>query len=57
LFEQLFERIVRQCVAVRLLQGKELSLDGTFVEANAAKESRIPREHLVDAAQVHQTLR
>jgi len=57
LFEQLFERIVRQCMEVGLVQGKHLSVDGTFVEANAAKESRIPREQLVEAAQVHHTIR
>ncbi len=57
LFEQLFERIVQQCVEVGLVQGRELSVDGSFVEANAAKESRIPREQLVEAAQVHYTLR
>src|SRR5579871_1017564 len=43
LFEQLFEQIVRQCVEVGLVKGKHLSVDGSFVEANAAKESRIPR--------------
>jgi transposase len=57
LFEQLFEHIVRQCVEVGLVQGKHLSVDGSFVEANAAKESRIPREQLAEAAQVHQTVR
>src|SRR5438477_7864331 len=57
LFEQLFEQIVRQCVEVGLVSGKDLSVDGSFVEANAAKESRIPREQLAEAAQVHQTLR
>src|ERR1700752_3746159 len=57
LFEQLFEQIVRQCVQVGLVQGKNLSVDGSFVEANAAKESRIPREQLAEAAQVHQTVR
>ncbi len=57
LFEQLFEQIVRQCVEVGLVKGQHLSVDGSFVEANAAKESRIPREQLVEAAQVHQTLR
>jgi hypothetical protein len=35
LFEQLFEQIVRQCVEVGLVQGKHLSVDGSFVEANA----------------------
>src|SRR6266699_3390185 len=57
LFEELFEQIVRQCVEVGLVQGKHLSVDGSFVEANAAKESRIPREQLVEAAQVNQTVR
>jgi hypothetical protein len=32
-------------------------VDGSFIEANAAKESRIPREQLVEAAQVSQTVR
>jgi transposase len=40
LFEQLFEQIVGQCVEVGLVQGEHLSVDGSFVEANAAKESR-----------------
>jgi transposase len=57
LFEELFQQIVRQCVEVGLVQGKHLSVDGSFVEANASKESRIPREQLVEAAQVNQTVR
>src|ERR1700745_3356238 len=57
LFEELFEQIVLQCVEVGLVQGKHLSVDGSFVEANAAKESRIPREQLAEAAQVNQTVR
>ena len=57
LFEQLFEQIVGQCVEVGLVQGKHLSVDGSFVEANAAKESRIPREQLAEAAQVNHTVR
>ncbi len=57
LFEELFEQIVRQCVAVGLVQGKHLSVDGSFVEANAAKESRIPREQFAEAAQVHHSVR
>ena len=55
LFEELFEQIVRQCVEVGLVQGQHLSVDGSFVEANAAKESRIPRQQLAEAAQVNQT--
>ena len=57
LFEELFEQIVRQCVEVGLVQGKHLSVDGSFVAANAAKQSRIPREQLAEAAQVNQTVR
>jgi transposase len=57
LFEELFEQIVRQCVEVGLVQGNQLSVDGSFVEANASKESRIPREQLAEAAQVNQTVR
>src|ERR1700723_2430416 len=57
LFEELFEQIVKQCVEVGLVQGKHLSVDGSFVEANASKESRIPRDQLGEAVQVHQTVR
>jgi transposase len=57
LFEQMFERIVAQCLEVGLVRGDKLSVDGTFVEANASKESRIPREQLTEAAQVNRTVR
>ena len=48
---------MRQCVEVGLVSGKNLSVDGSFVEANASKESRIPREQLAEAAQVNHTVR
>ena len=48
---------MRQCIDVGLVQGKHLSVDGSFVEANAAKASRIPRQQLAEAAQVNQTVR
>jgi transposase len=57
LFEQMFEEIVKQCVEVGLVGGDNLSVDGSFVEANAAKESRIPREQLAEAAHVNHTVR
>jgi transposase len=41
-FERLFEEVVAQCLAVGLVRRDKLSVDGTFVEANASKESRIP---------------
>jgi len=57
LFEQLFQEIVTRCLEVGLVQGNNLSVDGSFVEANANKESRIPREQLGEVAQVNQTVR
>src|ERR1700730_7351050 len=57
LFEQLFEMIVWQWVEVGLGQGQHLSVDGSFVEANAAKQSRIPREQLAEAARVNHNVR
>jgi hypothetical protein len=32
-----------------LVEGKQLSVDGSFVGANAAKKSHIPREQLAEA--------
>src|SRR5208337_1310652 len=57
LFEQLLEEIVARCLEAGLVQGENLSVDGSFVEANANKESRIPREQLAEVAQVNQTVR
>ena len=56
-FEQLFEEIVARCLEAGLVQGNNLSADGSFVEANASKESRIPREQLAEAAKVNQSVR
>ena len=57
LFEQLFEEIVARCLEAGLVRGDDLSVDGSFVEANASKESRIPREQLAEVAQVNHTVR
>src|SRR5207245_3109276 len=57
LFEQLFEEIVGRCLEAGLVEGDNLSVDGSFVEANANKGSRIPREQLVEGAKVNQTVR
>src|SRR5262252_8599622 len=55
LFEQLFEQIVRQCVEVGLVEGKHLSVDGSFVEANAAKEQNPVEEPVHQQDQVSTT--
>lgn len=57
LFQELFERIVDQCIRAGLVQGEHMSVDGSFVQANASNESRIPREQLAEAAQVKRTVR
>src|SRR5271156_1609083 len=57
LFEQLFEEIVARCLEAGLVRGDDLSVDGSFVESNASKQSRIPREQLAEAAQVNHTVR
>ena len=57
LFEQLFEEIVVRCLEAGLVQGDNLSVDGSFVEANASKHSRIPREQLAEVAVVKHRVR
>ncbi len=57
LFKELFERIVSECSQVGLVRGDHLSVDGSFIQADANHDSRIPREQLAEAAQVHHTVR
>jgi transposase len=57
LFQHLFEEIVDRCMAAGLVQGEHLSVDGSFIQADASRSSRIPREQLAEAAQVKQNLR
>jgi len=56
-FREVFEEIVRRCMAVGLVEGQNLAVDGTMVEASASRQSRIPREKLQDAAQVSLTVK
>lgn len=57
LFQQLFEEVVRRCMELGLVVGEHLSVDGSFIQANASKSSRIPREQLPEVAQVKRTVR
>jgi transposase len=57
LFQQLFEQIVALCMEAGLVEGEHLSVDGSFVQANASRSSRIPREQLAEVAQVKRTVR
>lgn len=42
-FQEIFDEIVRQCIARGLVAGKHLSFDGTVIQANASYESMAPR--------------
>jgi transposase len=57
LFQQLFQEIVDRCLQAGLVEGEHLSVDGSFIQANASTASRIPREPLAEAAQVKRTVR
>jgi len=45
-FKELFERIVRQCVELGLVDGKKLFMDSSLVDANASKESVVDTHSL-----------
>jgi transposase len=57
IFEELFEQIVQRCVESGLVQGDHLSVDGSFIQADASNGSRIPREQLGEVAQVKRNVR
>jgi len=56
-FREVFEEIVPALPAAGLVEGRNLAVDGTLVQANASEQSRVPREQLVEAAQVSRTVR
>jgi len=56
-FREVFEEIVRRCLQAGLVEGRNLVVDGTLVQANASGQSRVPREQLAEAAQVSGTVR
>jgi transposase len=57
LFQRLFEEIVDLCMKAGLVEGEHLSVDGSFIQADASHSSRIAREQLAEAAQVKRTVR
>jgi len=57
LFQQLFEEIVDRCLEAGLVEGEHLSVDGSFIPANASRSSRVPREQLTEVAHVKGTVR
>lgn len=57
LFRELFEEIVTRCVEAGFVKGEHMSVDGSFIQANADHHSRVPREQLVEVAKVNRTVR
>ncbi|MFQ5745567.1 MAG: transposase, partial [Acidobacteriota bacterium] len=56
LFRDLFEEIVRRCMAAGLVEGESFSVDGSLIEADAGRQSRIRRDELEEVAQVSGTV-
>ena len=52
-FQELFERIVDQCIRAGLVKGENMSVDGSFDPGQCGTDSRIPREQLAEAAKVN----
>jgi len=57
LFQELFEEIVARCVAAGLVKGKHMSVDGSFIQANADHHSRVLPQQLAEVAKVNHTER
>ena len=55
IFQEVFEEIVRRCLAAGLVEGKNLAVDGTMIQADASQGSRVPRAQFQAAAQVAKT--
>jgi len=55
-FREVFEEIVRRCMAAGLVEGRHLTVDGTMVYANASPHRRISREQLAEVVQVSCTV-
>ncbi len=57
LFQELFEEIVARCMEAGLVKGEHMSVDGSFIQANADHHSRVPREQLAEVAKVNHRVR
>jgi len=57
IFLEVFEEIVRRCMAAGLVEGQRLSVDGSVVRANASSQSGVERKHLTEVAQASRTVR
>src|SRR5258708_4327566 len=53
LFQELFEEIVARCVGAGMVKGEHMSVDGSFIQANADHHSPVQSEQLAEAAKVN----
>jgi len=56
-FQELFERIVDQCIGAGLVKAEHVAVDGSFIEADANGSTRIPHEQLAEVALVKRNVR
>jgi transposase len=57
LFQEVFEEIVARCVEAGLVKGEHMSVDGSFIQANADHHRRIAPDQLAEVAKVNHTVR
>jgi len=48
IFEQFFQKILEQCVKAGLVKGEKVYMDSTYIQANAAINSIVPRQDAVE---------
>jgi transposase len=56
IFREVFEEIVRRCLAAGLIDGRHLIVDGTLVAADASARSRVTRTESAEPAPVSRTV-
>ena len=56
-FQENSEEIVARCVEAGSGKGEQMSVDGSFIQADADHHSRVPREQLAEVARVNHTVR
>lgn len=56
-FDELFARILKQCVNKGMVSGRRQAIDGVFIKANASLDSLVLKEVLADAVAYNKELR
>jgi transposase len=56
-FTELFKRVLKQCIDKRMVSGRRQAVDSVFIKANAAIDSMLAKEILVDAENYSEELK